>query len=182
MTTAWRLDHNTDSFNRLSVRDERYDFFPRYDGTPEFETWEPQYVWYHPLDFSEDKGIANFPSWGTVLVCDEKAKDIIFDLVKNCVEFLPLASHTITDTIYYAINTMIVDCLDYDRSEMTHSKFSKHISIIVKYEFNPDCITGIPIFKLPMFKRNMPFVTDEFKQLIEINNLTGLEFRKVWEG
>lgn len=190
MTAVWLLDHNTIDFNDLSYRDERYGNFPRRDGTPEFETWEPQHLWYHPLDFQEDKGIANFPSWGGVTICDAKAKAIMQELIDDCVEFLPLIFHKgthpgayVTTTTsygeYYVINPVkILDCLDHQRSEFSYFGPLRKID---KYVFKPDCIGETPIFILPISKRTKLFVTDAFKQLVEDNNLTGLEFIKVWE-
>lgn len=189
MTTVWLLRKDTTHFNSLSLKARSKGVFPRLDGTPELETWNPQEVWYHPLDFNENKGIASFPSWGTVNVCDAKAKQIISGLVDDHVEFLPLIFHkgahpessatTGACDEYYAINPVtILDCLDHERSEFSSFGPLKKIG---KYVFKPDCIREIPIFILPISKRTKLFVTDAFKQLIEDYNLTGLEFKKVWE-
>ncbi len=184
MMTVWILNHNLTDFNYLSLSDQRSGSYPRHDGTPEHETWKPQEVWYHPADFKQEKGIPNFPSWSSsTTVCDAKAKHIIRNLIEKYVEFLPLASPTITDTDYDVINPLrILDCLDYEQSEFARYEWNGKISDIIKYEFYPDCIGEIPIFILPIFKRTKLFVTDAFKQLVEDYNLTGLEFRKVWEG
>ena len=189
MTAVWRLDHNTEDFNAISVDDfntiitlhdgRRHRTFPRRDGTPELATWEPRHVWYHPLNFSKDKGAANFPSWSGTTVCDAEAKQVIHDLIDDYVEFLPLLSPTIPDTEYHVINILTtLDCLD---SEKTEFGYFGSFKTIEKYVFKSHCIGETPIFKLPISRVKL-FVTDAFKQLVEDNNLTGLKFRKVWEG
>ena len=163
-------------------------------AVPELESWEPQQVWYHPLDFREDKAVANFPSWSaTNPVCDAETRKIISGLIGDHVEFLPLIFHkgahpksfttAALDDEYYAINVLTtLDCLDYDRSEFIYFKSTGGIRSVRNRVFKPDCIGDAPIFKLPILNRVTTYVTDSFKQLVDANNLTGLEFRKVWEG
>ena len=199
MTTVWRIHFNATDFNSLSnrpsildgntlsSRHERYGTFPQVVGTPQLETWEPQRVWYHPLDFQEDKGLANFPGWdAAAIVCDLNTQAIIRKLIEDHVEFLPLVYYEgfadkEIDSKYFAINVLqILDCLDYERCEFTRFKSTGGIRSVRTFEFKPDCIGGIPIFKLPILRSIRTYVTDEFKQLVEDNNLTGLEFSKVW--
>lgn len=184
MTTVWILDDNVTDFNYLVSRDQTSPPPRLGEGRSQLETWEQPEVWYHPLDFRKDLGMANFPSWSAVtVVCDLEAKQIISDLLENHVEFLPLASPTVTNTEYFAINVLqILDCLDYEGCEFTRFKSTGGIRSVRKFEFKRDRIGGIPIFKLPILRSISTYVNDEFKQLVEDNNLTGLEFRKVWEG
>ena len=184
MMTIWLLNHNLTDFNYLSLHDQRSGTYPRHDGAPELETWNPQEVWYHPADFKREKGIPNFPSWSSSTpVWDAKSQHLMRNLIDESVEFLPLVSPSITDTAYEVINPLrILDCLDYEQSEFAHYEWNKKISDIIKYEFHPRRIGETPIFILPKFKRTKRFVTGEFKQLVEDNNLTGLGFKKVWEG
>lgn len=200
MTTVWRLRPNVTAFKSLvdrpnvvfktgSLLPEQCNPFPRAVGTRQLETWEPLRVWYDPTEFEEGLGMANFPSWSAAtVVCDVKAKEIVRELIEDHVELLPLAYYPSFEekaihSNYYAINVLqILDCLDFERSEFTRFKSTGGIRSIVKYEFRANCIGGIPIFKLPILNSIRTFVTDEFKQLVEDNNLTGLKFRKVWEG
>ena len=183
MTTVWRLRRNVTDFNFLVSRPESIGTLPRRDGTSLIATWKPMEVWYHPLYFKKSKGIANFPTWSADTVCDAAAKDIIYELVKDCVEFLALSSPRIPETEYFALNCVkVLDCLDMERSEFTRFEKTGGIRGIRKYEFKANCVDGVPVFKLPIRNRVRTFVTNEFKQLVEDNNLTGLEFQKVWEG
>ena len=187
MTTVWSLRHNVTDFNYLVSLDQQ-GAPPLGEGTSQLETWEPRQVWYHPLDFEKDLGMANFPRWSAVsIVCDAVAKEIIHKLLADHVEFLPLAYYgtkfldgKVSDSKYSAINVLkILDCLDHKRIEFSYYGSLKYISQLA---FKPNCIGGTPIFKLPIQNSISTYVTNEFKQLVEDNNLTGLKFRKVWEG
>ena len=182
MTTVWAITHNRDDYKSLSAFDERYCTYPREDGTSELETWEPQHLTYESYEAEDiNLGLSNFPGWGGLSACDAKAKEVLGTLTADGVEFLPLLVPEISHTKYFAINVLtILDCLDNERSEFGY--FGDLRMRIDKYEFKPDCIGDTPIFKLPIFTRVRTYVTDSFKQLVEDNNLTGLEFRKVWEG
>ena len=190
MTTVWSLRHNVTDFKSLASRSKDLgtplppdDRLP--PGTPRLETWEDHYVWYDPTGFRKNSGIANFPRWSSAigLVCDTEAKEVIRELLADHVEFLPLIAVRFNDTAYHAINVLkILDCLDHERSEFTYFKSTGGIFSIRKFEFKPDCIGETPIFKLPILNSISTYVTDEFKQLVEDNNLTGLKFYKVWEG
>ncbi len=199
MTTVWLVSSNVTKFNYLAKRSKRsFSSLRLTEGKSQLETWVPLEVWYHPLDFWEERGLANFPYWGVSLVCDIAARKVIRELLEDHVEFLPLifqapvadgsfysikTLRTLIGKEYFAINCLrILDCLDLDRSQFDYFDRTRSIRYIVKYEFKPDCLDGVPIFKLPMSNSVETFVTGEFKQLVEDNNLTGLEFRKVWEG
>ncbi len=189
MIKVWTLRHNVTDFNYLAARGKDLGTPPPVDrlplGTPQLKTWGERYIWYDPTEFRKNKGTANFPTCSGTTVCDAEAKEIIRELIEDHVEFLPLAYYEnfvdkAIDSKYFAINVLqILDCLDYERSEFSYYGPLKKI---IRYEFKSDCIRGIPIFKLPILNRVTTYVTDEFKQLVEDNNLTGLEFRKVWEG
>ena len=184
MTTVWSVRANVTDFNHLASRYETDPTPPLNLGASQLGAWEPRQVWYHPAEFRSNKGIANFPGWSSGIVCDAEAITILKKLISEHAEFLPLAftSSTIIDTTYSAINVLrILDCLDYKRSEFTYFKNTGNIRKVRKFEFKPNSIGGVSIFKLPILRSIRTYVTDEFKELVEDNNLTGLRFGKVWE-
>ncbi len=185
MTTVWSVSADVTNFNHLASRYETDPIPPLNLGASQLESWGRRQVWYHPAEFRKSKSLANFPGWSSGIACDAEAKENLQKLIGDHAEFLPLifASSTIVDTTYYAINVLrMLDCLDYKRSEFTYFERTGNIRKVHKFEFKLNCIGGIPIFKLPILRSIRTYVTDEFKQLVEKSNLTGLEFRKVWEG
>ena len=118
------------------------------------------------------------------ITCNVATKSVVDALLHEHVDFLPLASHTIKDDQYYILYPRIVlDCLDNEESEFVRLR-SGYIRGVRRYAFKPDCIGDTPMFRLPIAGSPIgsPFVNDAFKQLVENNHLTGLEFRKVWDG
>ena len=117
------------------------------------------------------------------ITCNEGIKWILDKLLHGHVDFLSLASHTIRDDQYYIVYPRtILDCLDNDLSEFRRLS-SGYIVGVAKFVFKPECIGATPIFRLPIAGSPIgrPYVSDEFKKLIEDHSLTGLEFEKVWE-
>lgn len=148
--------------------------------------WQPvnvSYATYVSQDTDErHERISNFPAISGNITCDESAKLILHELAQDHIDFLPLQSDTITDRKLYILYPKTeLDCLDNEKSEFVRLS-SGYIMRINRHAFKSDCVGDIPIFRLPGGAAFEPYVSEEFKQLIEDNDLTGLEFRKVWEG
>ena len=149
----------------------------------ELPEWRPVYVQVVDEWGSRHEPMPSFPGLSMHITCNEEIKSILDGLLHKHVDFLPLASHMIRDEQYYILYPKtILDCLDNEQSEF--SRFQRYILGVKKYIFKPDCIGNTPIFRLPIAGSpiGQPYVNDKFKQLVEENNLTGLRFRKVWEG
>lgn len=150
--------------------------------------WKPVSVEYD-TDLYDDtderhERVPDFLRMSGSITCNEAAKSIVDEAVHEYVEFLPLTSTTIKDEQYYILYPKtILDCLDNEQSEFVRTR-TGYIRGISKHVFRSDRIGDTPIFRLPVAGSpwGRPYVNDKLKQLIEDNNLTGLEFRKVWEG
>ena len=51
-----------------------------------------------------------------------------------------------------------------------------------KYVFRSDVVRDVPIFKINDERSRYAFVSDEFKQTVESNNLSGFIFKLVWDS
>lgn len=150
--------------------------------------WQPVSVEYD-TDLYDDtderhERVPDFPHMSGSITCNEAAKSILDVAVHEYVEFLPLTSNTIKDMQYYILYPKtILDCLDNEQSDFVRTR-TGYIRGIRKHVLRPDCIGDTPIFRLPVAGSpwGWPYVNDKLKRLIEDNNLTGLEFRKAWEG
>lgn len=132
--------------------------------------------------FKEDEGefpktAGDFPSLsGSIPVVSEKAWQILSAYIKNEVEALPLITKTGS---YFALNVLdIVDGLDKEKSEISY-RSSGRVSRVFKYVFHEEKIKGKYMFKIPETKGLEVYVSEEFKKLIEENNLKGLDFSKI---
>ena len=110
-----------------------------------------------------------------VMCCSEKARLTIEPLVNAQVEFLPLM--TPIDT-YYEMNIQRIPCLDVENSVVKRFKDGE-IMRAEKYAFHWEFLDGQHIFWAMELGKTPTFVSDVFKQLVEENGLTGLEFFSV---
>ena len=51
-----------------------------------------------------------------------------------------------------------------------------------KYSFKPEVVENVHIFKLKDSPVSTFFVSDTFKKVVEENNLTGFNFKLVWDS
>jgi hypothetical protein len=111
-----------------------------------------------------------------VPVFSERAWQVLQPLVKDSVEALPLKH---PKKIFYAINVLVlVDCLDYSRSQIERFP-SGGIMEIERYVFKDGCVEGKHIFKVAEAPLKRVLVSEKFKELVEKNRLEGLIFSKV---
>ena len=100
-------------------------------------------------------------------------------LTFDSVEFLPAFYQHIT---LYALNVVeVIDCLDHQKSEFEYFP-DGGIRRIKKYQLKSDLLHNKHIFKIPERIMGTTYVSDDFKNLIEQNGLSGLIFNKIWEG
>ena len=105
-----------------------------------------------------------------LIIFSKRAVDCIYPLISNYVEVLPLCY----EEEYYIINvTTVLKAIDYEKSE--YVTFSDGIRVLAfeKYAFITDVVKNIPIFKISDESTRSAFVSDEFKKIVESNNLTG---------
>jgi hypothetical protein len=92
------------------------------------------------------------------------------------VEFLPFETPV---GPYYGLHVQYVDCLDISLAEVIRFQSSGRIIEVTKYAFYWEKPEGVHIFRLPELGLSRLFVSDEFKQVVEENGLTGLLFYPV---
>jgi hypothetical protein len=161
-----------------SIWDQMQDMF---NGTPVGMSWSPLRV---EVLRDEDQNRAlppgDFPSLMTRLpVFSQRAVDTLSDLLHANGEFLPLVC---SEGTYFAFNvTRVIDALDVQRSEV--KRFSDgRIMRVVRYEFVPDILEGLSIFKIPETARMEVFVTDPFVSRVQSAGLVGFDFKLVWSA
>ena len=140
--------------------------------------WKPLTFEMHPIDVNEK--IGDFVQLQGCIGCSEEAKNYILELTSGSIEFLPVFYQ---DTILYALNVVeVIDCLDEKKSEIEYFPNAGRIRVIKRYELKSELLSGKHIFKIPQRIMGTIYVSDDFKNLIEQNRLSGLTFYKKWEG
>jgi hypothetical protein len=176
MTSIWQVSSSW-AYDRIELIYEKdAKVFSGFEGNAFGNKWHPVRV---RIVREQDTVSGDFPYWSAgILVCVEKALEVIRSLIAESVEFLPLEC---SEGHFYALNVIeVVDCLDRSNSEFTYFK-SGSIKRILRWVFKTNCINDRHIFKIPERRGGMIFVSNVFKRVIQENNLKGLEFSKVWE-
>jgi hypothetical protein len=142
-------------------------------GRPLAATWKPVRV-----EMDDHAGrTADFPSLlGPIPVFSERAWEVLQPLLGASVEALPLNCDR---GIFFVVNVLDhVDCLDYDRAEVTHYS-SGRVMMVDKFAFKPGSLHGKNMFKLPETAKSEVFVSESFKKIVEKAGLTGLWFEEL---
>lgn len=110
-------------------------------------------------------------------IINEKAYKVLYPYLKNHSQTFQLKNE---DKMFYVINvTDIIDCLDYDKSEIKYFPSSGRIMNVEKYAFHNKKLKNATIFKLPEFLKGISYVTEEFKDVVEENYITGFKFKEL---
>ena len=115
-----------------------------------------------------------------IVLFNQKAKDCLEGVFGDYVEFVPAKYQ---DDIYYIVNVLnIIDGLNYEKSEFEKLDDGRPYSIN-KFSLRPNIVKNISIFKLfleeSIYSTEI-FVSQEVKDIVEANGLTGFSFEEVW--
>ena len=115
-----------------------------------------------------------------IVLFNQKAKDCLEGVFGDYVEFVPAKYQ---DDIYYIVNVLnVIDGLDYEKSGFKKTHDGKPYAVN-KFSFRPKIVKNIPIFKVFFWKNiygSDIFVSQEVKDIVAANGLTGFSFEEVW--
>lgn len=182
---VWKLDYEYNKYESFQLVEEDRTFLEEFEdkitrGNPCNGSLDNLKV--HIID-GRTKG--DFPilwNGSGILVFSENVKKSISSLISNEVEFIPLIHNK---RKIYLVNVLnIIDAIDYGNSEFKILRSGKPVSI-KKYAFSLDKIRGENIFRVLLADKiysTETYVTSEFKNIIESNNLKGFRFIEVWDS
>lgn len=120
-----------------------------------------------------------YPVEVSAVVVNERCFNIIKPYIQGAVQVLNAKRET---QQLFALNvTEIRDCLDREKSKLKLFSSSGRIMRIEKYAFRREMLRNAFIFKIPEEVHTHPYVTDDFKNLIEQNGIKGFKFVLVWQ-
>lgn len=176
----WKLDFELDKYDNLTLLNKiSIEEVQLFDGCSKKEYWKNQEV--ARLEPEKELSLSDAPGFYPHLpVFNEKAIAILKSYLEETAEILPLQS---SEDNFYAINILkVFDCINYDKSEFKLFKDGKRIMRFKKYSFFINKIEGYHIFKIKDEPLGSPFVTDDFRNTVINNELTGFIFRQVWDS
>ncbi len=112
---------------------------------------------------------------------DGKAYEMLNDLFDESVELYPAKSHIKEYKLLY-VKDVLENSVDYDKSRIKWAKSVKNTVIrFIKYHFNEDLIEHKHIFRIRETGADL-YVSEKFRQRCVDNNLTGIDFRLVYDS
>jgi hypothetical protein len=177
MMTVYQLKGDVEDYQWLTmVNEEDFQIAVEMDGKSVASAWRA-----YPVKVIDDELNAgalpsDCPTLGIIPTFSQRAVEVLRDILEAHGEILPLSAET---GRYHAYNvTRVVDALDEQKSEIV--RFSDgDVMRVARYEFLPDRLYKIPIFKVPQLRAQV-FVTEEFVRRVEDAGLVGFDFRRLW--
>lgn len=176
----WKLGFEVDQYDNLTSKPEMgISELQSFDGRSKKEHWIPRTL--VRLEPEKMLPLSNAPGFFPhIPVFDKRAVEILNGYLSDAAEILPVKSD---EGEFYIINvTCVMDCIDYKRSKYRTFPHSGRIMIFQSYAFREEVLNGIHIFKIKEEPRRGPFVTDDFRDCVKNNGLSGFKFQLVWKG
>lgn len=173
----WHLDFELDEFdNLIPVKELSLDEIQSFNGSSKKKLWKSMDV-----KKMEDKKLSNAPGfYSHIPVFDKVTLETVKDLIDDYAEALQLSC---TDGEFYLINVIeILNGIDYNKAQFKTFRDGKRIMRFEKYAFIEAAVNKKHIFKIIDEPLRKPFVSDEFRQRIEDNELKGFKFELVWDS
>ncbi len=175
----WQLQFEVDKYdNFIPIREFTADEIQSFDGRKKKDIWEPLPV--KRMEPENKLELGDAPGF-IIPVFSKKALEILRPLIQNSIEELALQFQ---EAEYYGINvTAVLNVIDYSKSKYIMYSDGKRIMAFQKYAFK-SCteLLNNNIFKIVDEPTRRAFVSDEFKQTVKKNNLSGFKFKLVWDS
>ncbi len=175
----WQLFFEVDKYDNLvPVQSFTVDEIQSFDGRSKKDSWRPLEIKRmepeKKLELSDAPGY-DFP------IFSKKALDLLRPLIQDSIEELEVRFE---ESEYCGINvTRVLDVIDYSKSKYKMFRDGKRIMRFEKYAFKIcDELVNYNIFKIIDEPTRKAFVSDKFKDTVEMNRLTGFRFELVWDS
>lgn len=110
-------------------------------------------------------------------ILNEKSYKILYSYIKNEVQIFKIKNEK--DNLYVVNVTNIIDCINHKKSEIKLFPSTGRIMRVIKYVFKENLLKNVFIFKLPEFSNTHIFVTEDFKKVVEENDIKGFKFEEL---
>ncbi len=112
---------------------------------------------------------------------DDKAYEMLNDLFDESVELYPAKSH-IKEYKLLHVKDVLKNLVDYDKSKIKWlNKEEKRAMRFIKYYFDKEMIKDKQVFRIAELLTPL-YVSEKFRQRCVDNNLTGIDFRLVYDS
>ncbi|MDD3073833.1 MAG: hypothetical protein PHS56_05325 [Eubacteriales bacterium] len=168
----WKLHADVNHFDTIATVDEDDWDLDFCNGESLKNTWVPLH-----FEYLDNRRRGDSPGFSEP-VLSERALTVLSPLISTFSEILPIF---VEKEKFYLLNvTTVLDCIDYDNSCFETFPDSNRIMWFQSYSFLPEVVRGMHIFKISDENKRNPFVSDEFRDAVIANKLTGFHFEEVW--
>ena len=176
----WKLKSEVDKYDNLEpVKDFSVEEYWRFDGHELKWGWIPLTV--RRMEPEKNLPLSDIPGGFPIPVLSKRALEVLQPYLQDSVEILELV---FDEGDYYGINVIaVLDVVDYEKAKYINFNNSNRIMVFTKYAFK-ECeeLNSHHIFKIVDEPRRGPFVSEEFKEAVKKNKLTGFKFELVWDS
>lgn len=175
---VYRLDFDVDNYKSIQLCEKvDADYYQMFDGSSLKDCWIIPNV----KVYEEDEGLLEGDAPGfNIPVLNKKALNVLYPLIKNSIELLPLRMN---EELLYGINVItVLDAMNYDLSDYITFKDGKRIMCFKKYCFIDDIVRNHDIFKIIDLRRGFVFVSERFYKYVLDNELKGFKMELVYDS
>jgi len=175
--SIWMLDFDDDRYRSISpIETSDWSKFNAIH-TRMLSVWEPISVFIWPLE-NDPRTQGDFFSIGVSLpVVTERVWNVLVPLIQHQVELLPL--NWDVEKLWLINPLYQLDC--YDKEKSKFYRFSQGDQVFNRWiVFEEKCLDTLHIFTIT-FSPSRVYVSDDFKLLVEDNQLKGFIFTQVSE-
>lgn len=154
-------------------------YFENIDGRSLQDSWNPVEI--KVVKSKKKKILSDSPYLNAAApIFSQKAVEVLNEFLDDSVELLDL-NHQKSDKFYLINVVKVLDCIDHSKAEFRRFPNGR-IMWCEKYAFHPEKVIGQHIFKIIDTPRGLVLVSDEFRDKVLENNLTGFIFEEVWNS
>lgn len=176
----WKLSFELDKYDNLKPKPWwNGEQIKSFDGRGQYGNWSVTEI--ERLEPEKGLPLSNAPGFFShIPVFDEKAVIVLKRFIDGNAEILPLKSD---EGAFYAINvTNVLDGINYDKSQYKTYPNSNKIMRFIQYSFIKDKVLNQDLFKFIQELLKNVFVSDDFRNTVMRNGLTGFKFDLLWES
>lgn len=175
----WKLKSEVDKYDNLEpVKDFSVEEYWRFDGHELKWGWKPLAV--QRMEPEKKLPLSDTPGFA-IPVFSKRALEVLQPYLQDSAEILELV---FDEGDYYGINVIaVLNVVDYEKAKYIKFNNSDRIMVFQKYAFRVcDELKKHQIFKIADEARRGAFVSEEFKEAVEKNELTGFRFELAWDS
>jgi hypothetical protein len=133
----------------------------------------------HPTSTRKSAVKVDMPFYGShVIFLRPRAVEVLHSFITRSGELLPVEDEG-GDELYMFNALSVLDALDMEKADLKYFSDGR-IMRIARYEFRPDVIRDVDMFRIPQMRSSPIFLSQRFVDAVQQEGLTGAGFENVW--